>query len=126
MTTIPVGFKYLLITEEYPDFTSVGSSFNDVAYLTMTTPAGRNHFSVMDVNEKHATFSPLIGATIGEYEAGWTGPEWREECIDVPVSSGSAQFKISVNNVSDFSLQSVILVDEIKFKPGSDGETCRD
>jgi len=103
--------KYNFVSDEYPEY--VGTQFNDVFSATLITPNGSNEIAFESVNT--ATFQSVSGLS-----GTWGQTGWIEKSIDVSQWAGTSDtLTITVHDVGDSSVDSMVLVDDVAFNNDS-------
>ncbi len=113
VNSIPVSFDYNFVTEEYPEW--VGTVYNDALYIRMRTPSG-NVVTLATESVNTSTFVTLGGIDFpgGDNTVGMTG--WKPVTMSVPVTEGAGTYEIFIEDRGDDIYDSVILIDNIRFK----------
>jgi len=113
ITSLPITFDYTFVTEEYPEW--VGTIYDDSLKITLVAPSGSEYtLAVESVND--STFTSVSGIDFpgGDNTVGWTG--WKEIAEDISVTEGSGTYKIYITDAGDDIYDSVLLIDNIRFK----------
>jgi len=113
VTSLPIKFDYNFVTEEWWEW--VGTIYNDSLTITLITPSGSSHVLVYeDINT--SSFSGVGGIDFpgGDNTVGMTG--WKTASVTIPVTEGSGTYKIFITDAGDDIYDSVILIDNIRFK----------
>ena len=113
VSSIPITFDYNFITEEYPEF--VGSIYDDALTITLQTPSG-NTVILATESVNGSSFSSIGGIDFpgGDNTVGMTG--WKSSTVNVPVSEGAGKYQIFIEDAGDDIYDSVVLIDNIRFK----------
>ena len=113
VNSIPVSFDYNFVTEEYPEW--VGSIYDDGVNITLKTPSG-SIVTLATESVNGSSFSPITGIDFpgGDETVGMTG--WKSKTVTVPVTEGEGEYQIFVEDAGDDIYDSVILIDNIRFK----------
>jgi subtilisin family serine protease len=113
VTNLPLTFDYTFVTEEYPEW--IGTIYNDALSITLITPSG-NQQQLASETVNSSSFTSISGIDFpgGDNTIGWTG--WKTIHVNVPVTEGSGTYKIYITDAGDDIYDSVILIDNIKFK----------
>lgn len=113
VTSIPLSFDYNFVTEEYPEW--VGTIYNDALLITMQTPSG-NVITLATEEINSSSFVPVSGIDFpgGDDTVGMTG--WKSVTVNVPVTEGPGTYKIFIKDAGDDIYDSVVLIDNIRFK----------
>jgi subtilisin family serine protease len=113
--TLPISLNYNYITEEYPEW--VGSIFNDKMRTILKHPSGREELLVYnDINTTPFTMIPNLDLPEGDATTGATG--WRSFSAVVNLTDGPGAYEliVSVEDAGDDLWDSVVLVDNIRFR----------
>jgi hypothetical protein len=116
VTSIPLKFEYNFVTEEYPEW--VGTVFDDDLKITLTAPDGtKTVLAIESVNGSSFTMytdSPAIDFPGGDDTVGQTG--WKPVSTTINVTQGAGKYTIDVKDAGDDIYDSVVLIDNIRFK----------
>lgn len=108
------------VTTEYPGF--VGSEFNDIGKITITTPGGKNiNIKLLNSSVNGSSFTqatgmpaPLSGLNPNN-GAGQT--VWSSSTKFIPVApGGTLKVKVDVINVGDTAYPSAVLINKLEVK----------
>ncbi|MEM2951182.1 MAG: S8 family serine peptidase [Nitrososphaeria archaeon] len=113
VTSLPISFDYNFVTEEYPEW--VGTIYNDALLITLQTPSGET-ITLASEEINTSAFVPVEGIDFpgGDYTVGMTG--WKTVTVNVPVTEGPGTYKIFITDAGDDIYDSVVLIDNIRFK----------
>lgn len=113
VNSIPISFDYNFVTEEYPEW--VGSIYDDKLRITLITPSG-NIVTLAAESVNGSTFIPVGGIDFpgGDNTVGMTN--WQTSTVNVLVTEGAGTYEIFVEDAGDDIYDSVVLIDNIRFK----------
>jgi subtilisin family serine protease len=113
VTSIPISFDYNFVTEEYPEW--VGTIFDDKLLITLKTPSG-NTVELARETVNTSSFTAIGGIDFpgGDNTVGMTG--WKPKTVNVPVTEGEGTYEIFIQDAGDDIYDSVVLIDNIRFK----------
>ena len=113
VTSIQISFDYNFITEEFPEW--VGTIYNDILRITMETPSGDIiNLASESVNSSFFVWVYGIDFPDGDNTVGMT--DWKSVTINVNVTEGPGAYKIFISDAGDDIYDSVVLIDNIRFK----------
>jgi hypothetical protein len=113
VTSIDLKFDYDFVTEEYPEWVNRG--YNDNMRIELVTPSGSTvTLAYEDVD--HSSFTSIGGIDFpgGDNTVGHTG--WKSVSMTILVTEGAGTYRIKVRDEGDGIYDSVVLIDNIRFK----------
>jgi hypothetical protein len=113
VTSIPISFNYNFVTEEYPEWVNRG--YNDNMRIELVTPSG-SIITLATEDVDHSTYTLVSGIDFpgGDNTVGQTG--WKNVSQTVTVTEGAGIYRLKVRDEGDGIYDSVVLIDNIRFK----------